>query len=149
MTGHGDGDHQQEPLPLKSKEGKGRWVGTARVCRNELQSGASLQREEEEPKSSVPEATTHKKGRQGAQSTESTTRCVCTLPQSRKAAHAVCAPCHKHAGLHASPCTATHQGTHRAQTDWLGVQRGAVSPQVPPSSPYLSILLRLCLLRSL
>lgn len=72
-----------------------------------------------------------------------------TKPKKHHVLHAhlatstpVCTPAH--AQPHTRP-----QGGDAAQADWLGVQRGAMSPQVPPSSPYLSILLRLCLLRSL
>lgn len=43
VMANGDGDNLYELLPLKSEVRKGRWVGTAPVCRSQVQSeGAQI-----------------------------------------------------------------------------------------------------------
>lgn len=87
--GHGDSDHQQEPLPLRGREGKGR------VCRNELQRGASLQGEGGSQILGPQGYNTL----QGAQSIRSTMCCTHPLPQAPPSQQLV----HSHTPRHTQP----------------------------------------------
>lgn len=103
--------------------------GTGRICQQgsqkEKDGSAGIsphrEREREDPKALVPKAVTHHK--------------ELKAPGAARAAHTP---------SHAQP----HPKAHTAPDGLFGVPGGVIPPR-DPQVPYLSILLRLCLLRSL
>lgn len=113
---------------LEGQRRKRRRVRTGRVCRK----GASLQTERDRAQILSPRGYKHR--RQWKE------------PEAPKALHTVSTPCHEHISLHSH--TAGPRGGDGVWGCKKGCKGGPTSPWVPPRSPYLSILLRLCLLRS-